>query len=55
VLTGVVTPRLEFFRDGPADGELIRALHEVAAWLGEQAGVRAVTFRQVANGEVPIN
>jgi hypothetical protein len=54
-LTVLVTHWWEYFRDGTPDEKLIDVLHEVAAWLGAQREVRVVTFRQLANGEVPLN
>ncbi len=54
-LTVLVTHWWEYFRQRRPDEEFIAALHQVAGWLESRRDVRVVTFRQVANGEVPLN
>ncbi len=53
-LTVLVTHWWEYFRDGVPDEEFIGILHEVAAWLASRSDVRVVSFRDVANGVVPL-
>ncbi|MDO8541521.1 MAG: DUF2334 domain-containing protein [Opitutaceae bacterium] len=54
-LTVLVTHWWEYFRDGTADEKLIGVLHEVAEWLASRPDIRVVSFRDVANGRVPLN
>ena len=53
-LTVVVTHWWEYFRGGVADEKFIQVLHEVAAWLASRKDIRVVSFRDVANGTVPL-
>jgi hypothetical protein len=53
-LTVLVFHWWEFFRDGIADEGLIGVLHEVADWLSSRPDVRVVSFRDVAEGRVPL-
>jgi hypothetical protein len=54
-LTVLVNHWWEFFRDGRPDEERIARLHETAAWLAAQSDVRVVSFRDVADGKVPLD
>jgi hypothetical protein len=54
-LTVLVTHWWEYFRDGSPDEEFIGVLHKVAGWLASQPDIRVVSFRDVANGEVPLS
>ncbi|HWA10531.1 MAG TPA: DUF2334 domain-containing protein [Opitutaceae bacterium] len=53
-LTVLVTHWWEYFRDGAPDEKFIDALHEVAAWLRSRSDIRMVTFRDLAEGHVPL-
>lgn len=54
-LTVVVTHWWEYFRNGTPDEAFIAVLHEVAAWLASRPDIRVVSFREVANGGVPLH
>jgi hypothetical protein len=51
-LTVLVTHWWEYFRDGSPDGALIGALHETAAWLGQQTDVKMISFDDLARDPV---
>lgn len=54
-LTVIVTHWWEYFRTGAPDEAFIAVLHEVARWLASRPDIRVVSFREVANGEVPLD
>lgn len=53
-LTVLVTHWWEFFRDGVPDVRFIEVLHRTAEYLATADGIRPVSFRQIAAGEVPV-
>jgi len=53
-LTVLVTHWWEYFTKGAANDAFIGALHETAAYLAADPGVRVVSFTEVANGGVPL-
>lgn len=55
LLTVIVTHWWEYFRGGVPDEAFIGVLHEVAGWLAGRSDIRVVSFRDVANGEVPLD
>lgn len=54
-LTVLVTHWWEYFRDGAPDDRFIGVLHEVAKWLASRPDIRVVTFRDLLQGEIPLN
>jgi hypothetical protein len=54
-LTVLVAHWWEFFRDQQPDEEFIGILHSLADYLAQAQDVRVVTFRDVAQGKVPLN
>ncbi len=54
-VTVLVAHWWEFFRDQQPDAEFIGILHSLADYLAQAQDVRVVTFRDVAEGKVPLN
>jgi hypothetical protein len=54
-LTVLVTHWWEFFPDRQPDKAFIGVLHQLAEWIAASDDFRVVTFRDVAEGKVPLN
>lgn len=54
-LTVIMTHWWEFFRENGPDQPLIDVFHELAATLAADRDVKMVSFRDIANGRVPLN
>jgi hypothetical protein len=54
-LTILVTHWWEFFRNNQPDENFIAVLHETAEFLRNTPDIKVVTFRDIAEGKVPLN
>ena len=54
-LTVLVTHWWEYFRGPEADSEFIEFLHETASYVATHPELKAISFDDLASGEVQLN
>ncbi len=54
-LTVIMTHWWEFYRENRPDDALIDVLHQIANYLATDPNVKMVSFRDIADGKVPLN